>query len=231
MLKKYIGIALLVIASGCDAGNKAQDAGAEQEKSSFHIVKMDKQLQDPASPVGYWEVSLTYPQLINGAAASLDVVNKRIRKLVDDYSCQGMGDQTFTADPVYSNGRVLGFYYEAMWMCPTMPSPDSTSGVVNYNLKTGGTIDIRKEFIDEASLKRFVALANEALNKKLEGLPASEKAYCAPFDETASLFVAQDGIVVKGLSASGEEPDCPVSITIHKKELAAFVKTGSVILE
>lgn len=224
---KYLKALLFVMVAGCASGNSPSNA---TESIEFKVVTVEKRLDSSSSPVGYWETSLTYPQLKQTGKKTLDSVNKQIAALVDRYSCQGLGDQTFAAEPIYSNGRVLSFHYEAAWMCESMPSPDSISGTANYNLESGASLSVNEEFIDASSQKRFLDLANQLLEQKLGTLPKEETSGCAPFESVRNALIAAQGIEMRGLSSVHGEPDCPVSVLIPENELGSFFKPGSVIL-
>ncbi|GEM_PF-3034454 len=219
---------LLVMAAGCTSCNSPSNA---TESNEFKVVTVEKRLDSSSSPVGYWGTSLTYPQLIQAGKKTLDSVNKQIDALVDRYSCQGPGDQAFTAEPIYSNGRALSFYYEATWMCESMPSPDSTSGTANYNLETGASLTVNEEFLDATSQKRFIELANQLLEEKLRKLPEEDISGCAPFENARNALITAQGIELRGLPPIHGEPDCPVSVLIPKTELGSFFKPDSVILK
>ena len=228
MGRKYLKALLLVLVAGCTAGNSQSNA---TESNELKVVTVDKKLDSPSSPVGYWEISLTYPQLKQTENKTFDSVNKQITALVDKYSCHGSGDQTFTAESIYSNGHVLSFYYEAMWMCESMPSPDSTSGMVNYNLETGTLLSVNQDFIDPSSQKRFIDFANQLLKKKLKELPKDEVSGCPPFENAGNALITAQGIEMRGLTSAHGEADCPVSVLIPKTELGSFFKPNSVILK
>jgi hypothetical protein len=221
MRNKYIKILLLVFASGCTPWFQPIWAA---ENSGLHIITTEKQLADASSPVGYWEIALTYPQFRETKNSALESVNKQITDLVNRYSCQGPGDQTFTVEPIYSNNYVLSFYYEAMWMCAAMPSPDSRSGIINFNLETGMPLSIGKEFIDEAARERFIAQSNTTLKKE-------QATYCTPINNTSNALITEQGIKVKGASATHGEADCPVYVLIQKKEFPSFFRSDSILLK
>jgi hypothetical protein len=226
MCRKYLKVLLLTFATGCTAGNSLFNAA---EGDGFEIVIVEKQLDDSSSPVGYWEISLSYPQLKKPDNDTLVSVNKKIVALVNKYSCQGPGDQTFTAADIYSNGHVLSFYYEAMWMCATMPSPDSVSNTVSYNLETGAPLLIDKEFINSAARDRFIVHVNKLLQKKLENL--SEKSpSCMPFNNVGHALLTSKGLAMRGLATMHGGSGCPDSVVIPKKDLSLFFKSNSLIL-
>lgn len=228
MRNKYIRTLLLASTAGCTAW--ATPAWVA-ENTVYHVVTIEKQLNSPSSPVGYWETSLIYPQLKQTEDKTLDSVNKQITALVTRYSCHGSGDQTFTAEPIYSNGHVLSFYYEAMWMCESMPSPDSTSGTASYNLETGESLSINKEFIDASSQKRFIDLANQLLTENLKKLPKDEIAGCVPFTNAGNVLITPQGLEMRGLSAIHGEPDCTIGVLIPRTELGSLFKPDSVLLK
>lgn len=228
MGRNYLKVLLLFMVTGCTVGNSPSNA---TENNGLQIITVEKQLDSSSSPVGYWEISLTYPQLKQTENKTLESVNKQITALVDKYSCQGKGDQTFTAEPIYSNGHVLSFYYEAMWMCETMPSPDSTSGTASYNLETGTPLSIQNEFIGASSQKRFIDLANQLLKNSLKKLPKEEISGCTPFTNVRDAQIVAQGIKMRGLSSIHGDQDCPISVLIPRTELGTFVKSDSVILK
>lgn len=228
MRKNYLVFFFLALTTGCNAGSSPSNAPSNVQ---FHIVTTDKKVDDPSSPVGYWEISLSYPQLDKATSKEFQSINKQIAELVNKYSCQQDGDKTFTADPVSSNGHVLSFYYEAMWMCSTMPSPDSTSGTVSYNLDTGKPLAITNEFKDEASHKRFLALANQLLDNKLKKQPSTETSNCHPYTNANNALIDTRGIELKEISKADDEADCPVSVLIPKDKLTSFFKPDSVVMK
>jgi hypothetical protein len=227
-VKTSLHAILLVMVAGCTPGNSPSNAVVGNE---FKVVTVEKRFDSSSSPVGYWETSLTYPQLIQTGKTTLDSINKQIDALVERYSCQGSGEHTFAAAPIYGSGSVLSFYYEATWMCASMPSPDSVSGTVNYNLESGTSLSINEEFIDASAQRRFVDLANQLLEEKLRKLPKEEISGCKPFENASNALVSAQGIEMRSLSSVHGEPDCPVSVLVPETELGSFFKPNSVILK
>ena len=227
MRRKYLKVILLTLVTGCTAGNSPSNAA---ETNSIEMVAIEKQLNDPLSPVGYWEVNLVYPQLKQTENKTFASVNKQISDLVSKYSCQDAGDQTFTADHVYDNGHVLSFYYEVMWMCATMPSPDSVSKTINYNLETGAPLLISREFIDSSDQGRFNFIANQFTEKNFKKLPEKNLS-CAPFYSADQALLTAQGVEMRDHATIHGESDCQVSVVIPTKDLTSFFKHDSIILQ
>lgn len=72
-------------------------------------------MDDETSTVGYWELSLSYPE-VSGKLSELAIkkVNGTIATLVEKYRCTGSGDNTFSSEVKYFDKQLLSMSYEAM---------------------------------------------------------------------------------------------------------------------
>lgn len=160
LLKTSVVLLLSIISfSACSEKDKTstditqkQTVSAEKQSSKdtqestkaseiYQFVEVKKRTDDDNSPMGYWEIDLSYPKVdIPGKADVSSTINTSIESLVNQYTCDDGGDKTFTASEVQIDKTSLSFEYESMWMCSTMPSPDYDSGTVSYDLTTGDKI-------------------------------------------------------------------------------------------
>ena len=113
----------------------SEDKAVDTEPFQQKVLR--EKITDANSPLGYWEVDLSYPQLNDNPNIASSVINKSIESLVNRYQCDAGGDKSFTGEIIQIDEDVVVISYESMWMCATMPHPDSESNVVTFNIKTG----------------------------------------------------------------------------------------------
>ncbi len=114
-------------------------------KLNYEMKEIKEQKKDENSPLGYWDIDIAYPKLTGAkSGSSLEKINDSIFSLVNEYTCKGGGDKSFSSTIEFFNKKIFVMKYETMWMCSEMPHPDSDEGVVIYDLLTGETTSIEK---------------------------------------------------------------------------------------
>ena len=109
---------------------------------TYKIEKQYSKMDSDDSPIGYWEVDLSYPVIDNPSnTAEIIRINTAIKDLVDKYTCTDGGDKTFTGTLVNIDANMVSLEYESMWMCATMAQPDTDSGIVVFDVRTGQVLD------------------------------------------------------------------------------------------
>jgi len=121
--------------------------GHDKSNTLANLVQQktfQEKITDSESPLGYWEVDLSYPQLHDNPNIASSTINKSIESLVNRYQCEAGGDKSFTGKVIQLDEDVVVISYESMWMCATMPRPDSESSVITFNIKTGEQLQNQK---------------------------------------------------------------------------------------
>lgn len=67
------------------------------------------------------------------------------------------GDLTFTVDITYSSPNLVSFTHERMWMCSTMPHPNSNWGTATYHLKNNKLLELKDELTSSEAAERLIA--------------------------------------------------------------------------
>lgn len=105
---------------------------------SYTVENEYSKIDSDDSPVGYWEVDLSYPVLSNPSNTSEIIrINQAIKDLVNKYTCADGGDKTFNGTMIRVDENHVSLQYESMWMCATMPHPDTDSGNILFDTLTG----------------------------------------------------------------------------------------------
>ena len=138
--------------------------------SFFSYVEVKEKTTTSSSPLGYWEKTLRYPQLKNNFnSQAVTVINESVVQLTNKYKCETEGDHDFESEVTLANSVLISFKYNAMWLCDTMPRPDSAIGAATLDLETGAEIKLADEVLDKATaeelrnivLSKFKKLINE----------------------------------------------------------------------
>lgn len=120
-----------VLTAVVDDSDSTPDIGYTIENEYLKIDSDD-------SPVGYWEVDLSYPVLSNPSNTSEIIrINRAIKNLVNKYTCADGGDKTFSGTLITIDENRVSLKYESMWMCTTMSHSDTDSGSVEFDTFTG----------------------------------------------------------------------------------------------
>ena len=240
-MKKYALVLTCCCISACGSDNasshEAQKSNTQISAAAlpattsaikYEIKAIKKQIPDTTSPIGSWEIDKSYPVI--SAAPRKDIItslNQKIMALVEQYTCSGKGDETFTSKVTLANDRVFSMTYESMWMCATMPSPDSTSGTLNVDIKDNSVIDLRNEFSDVSAYNTFVAKTLKRINQKVDERRAQEKVDCAAVTQLGHFYITPEALVISTLPKSHGDTACDIEITIPRREISGQLKTGS----
>ena len=151
MKKAYMKYVMLMFLGVSNLACSEKNTVVVDDKSSSAVIakqliyKIEKQyskMDSDDSPSGYWEVDLSYPVIDNPSnTAEIIRINTAIKDLVDKYTCTDGGDKTFTGALVNIDANMVSLEYESMWMCATMAQPDTDSGIVVFDVRTGQVVD------------------------------------------------------------------------------------------
>ncbi len=159
-----------VLLTACDASATADDATpdvgvtkAEEHENTGAAGQFEYELRteeasvlDDRFPFGYWEITRVYPEIVSESHPQVaEAANGRIAALIDQYRCDGLGDQSFRTQEVYLGNGLLSIAYEATWMCASMESPDSESGFLNLDLSDGTEVKLEEQFRGPSDYAQF----------------------------------------------------------------------------
>src|SRR5690625_318298 len=118
--------------------------------------------------------------------------------------------------------------YEAMWMCSTMPSPDSSSGALNIDLTDGSELALNNQFKSEQEYAIFAQRALGEINKQLKSVDNDKGEQCSPAAELGNFHVDDDAINVHTPSRTHGGSGCDVGVRIDRKSVGSLLKAGRV---
>jgi hypothetical protein len=227
------------IAVACDPSSRlvgpssSSNSAGKSETSTYALTyelkSVDDEIADERSPFGYWTITKTYPVIKPEDAPVAQVVNARTRKLVDSLSCEGEGEETFTSENVYLGAKIFSMQYEAMWMCSSMPSPDSTSGALNIELTDGVELTLNNQFKSGQEYTTFVQRALTEFNKELKHADNEKGERCSPATELGDFHVDADAIIVHTPSRTHGGSVCDIAVRIKRKSIEPLLKPESVL--
>ena len=233
MRKVLAALLSTTLLASCDlnasSGKNPQQAGASPD-SVFTLVEVSEKVEDPASPFGYWEVTKSFPKL-SDSQSSAQAVNGAIEQIVSKYSCDSPGDEAFNSEVSYSSGELLSFHYEAMWMCQSMPSPDSTTGAATFDLKTGQLINIDSEFSSPDKKKAAYTLLREALDKKVSQIEQDNGMTCNNRSSLDGYYVTDSEIVFLHDASTHDESVCGTEVALKKSDAGKYLRGDSLLLK
>lgn len=199
--------------------------------SYIRMVKIEEHVEDSSYDLGYWETSLTYPQLTEKISAEVrDPVNEQIVNLVNRYQCSDKGDHSFTATIRYTTPYLLSFSYEAMNMCTTSGRISSDEGAYTVNLATGEEILIDREFNDDDVRKQFEKIVKEKLQKFMQRNSNVDTTECPSQDKFDYYFANQNSLTFGSRSTDHYYSFCNIHIQIPKTEMSQFLRKDSILL-
>lgn len=228
------------IVVACDPGSSLADPSSspgftgKRETSTnvltYKLKSIDEEITDGSSPFGYWAITKTYPIIEPEDVPVAEAVNASVRNLVDNFSCEGQGEETFTSENVYLGAEIFSMQYEAMWMCSTMPSPDSSSGALNIDLTDGSELALNNQFKSEQEYAIFAQRALGEINKQLKSVDNDKGEQCSPAAELGNFHVDGDAIHVHTPSRTHGGSVCDVVVRIDRKSIESLLKPESVLL-
>lgn len=196
---------------------------------TYDLISIDDEILDESSPLGYWSITKTYPVVEPGDLPVAEAVNARVRNLVDNFSCEGPGEETFTAENVYLDAEIFSMQYEAMWMCSSMPSPDSSSGALNIGLADGSELALNNQFKSEREYAIFAQRALAEINKQLKSVDNDQGEQCSPATELGNFHIDADAINVHAPAHAHGSSVCDVVVSIERKSIGPLLKPESVL--
>jgi hypothetical protein len=212
--------------SNVQAGTPAPPATGSTVRYEMNTIK--KQIPDKSSPLGYWDISKSYPVISSAPGKDIpQSLNQKIMALVNQYTCEGKGEETFTGEVTLASDRIFSMRYESMWMCATMPSPDSTSGTLNINIHDNTVLDLRNEFASDTAHKAFVEKTLLRINKKLSERRAQQKVECAPVMKFGNFYVTPETLVISTPPGAHGDTACDVEVAIPRRDISAQLKADS----
>lgn len=216
---------LLVIYSLLMGCGQASDSLGEDSKEpaglSYEIHREQEEIPAPTSPFGYWEKSIQYPVFESSDKKELaSKVNSTLSALVEKYQCKNDGDQTFSATVRHKSKSLLSITYEAMWMCPPMPHPDSTAGAINVDLRNGEEIAWGSQFQHDAAKESFLKRLAEKRRKQAEAQS------CQPPADFGYFYVEENKVRFVFQSEAHSDA-CTVTVAIDRDTMGNFLTHDS----
>jgi hypothetical protein len=222
--------------AACDGGGAASASAQSQQEGAanfegqvgYELETIAQEIPDDDSPIGYWEVDKTFPVITpTSDVPAAEVINLEVRRLVAQYSCEGKGDETFNSENVFVGERVFSMQYEAMWMCATMPSPDSASGSLNFDLADGSRISLKEQFESADAYHAFGEKALAAMNEQLAAAGSNDE--CTPVTALGDFRIDEKHLYVSSPSGEHGESFCEVEVAFEKPEIQDLLKPDSVL--
>ena len=82
------------------------------------------------------KIFFIYCVLSKNALSHITCIFQALR-IVNKYTCADGGDKTFNGTMIKVDENHVSLHYESMWMCATMPHPDTDSGNILFDTLTG----------------------------------------------------------------------------------------------
>lgn len=227
------------IAVACDPSSSLADPSSSPNSTgkseistyalTYELKSIDDEITDGNSPFGYWTITKTYPVIEPEDVPVAEAVNASVRNLVNNFSCGGQGEETFNSENVYLGAEIFSMQYEAMWMCSSMPSPDSSSGALNIDLTDGSELALNSQFKSEQEYAIFAQRALGEINKQLKSADNDKGEQCSPAVELGNFHVDADAINVHTPSRTHGGSVCDVVVRIERKSIKPLLKPESVL--
>lgn len=215
--------ALLAACTGNTASPAAEIAKVESVASNigYEWQQIMEELPDENSPAGYWETDVRYPRFFSAEKDyELRPLNIQLEALHEKYSCTKRGDTSFSVDIKYISDGLVSLTYDAMWFCPNMVTPDSRSGVLNYNPKAGKNLVLADEIADGKADSLKGLLTKKAEQEANNGNEACHRS--PAFDQS---YRDDDMIVFRFSREEHGVEDCLISLP--HDQLKSYFKQGS----
>lgn len=220
MKLKFFLICSLLASCG-QASDSLEGGNQDTPKLTFEVFSQQEEIPAPHSPFGFWEKSIQYPVFESGDEEVASSINSTLRALVEKYRCKNEGDQTFSANVKHQSASMLSITYEAMWMCPPMPHPDSTAGALNIDLRNGEEIVWRDQLQDQEVEKKFLKLLAQQRQKM-------EAKACQPPSDFAYFYV--EGNEVRFVFQPDTHSEaCTVTVAIDRETIGQFLTRESTL--
>lgn len=245
-LKAIVPIVVLVhgvlFAAGVAAADTvpgdADAAKTDERKSTGAAGQFEYELRteeasvlDDRFPFGYWEVTRVYPEILSETHPSVaEAANGRISALIDQYRCDGLGDQSFRTQEVYLGTGILSIAYEATWMCASMEAPDGESGSLNLDLADGTDVKLEDQFRGPSDYAQFRSQAVQELNRELENQVAESGEPCPQVRAFSGFHTDGTDLTVSSMSDQEGFAACHVRVSFPLKSLERQLRADSVLL-
>ena len=231
---------LFVVMASCSKSSE-QAAAAEttvhntksntQADAVFSYVEVKEKITSDTSPLGYWEKSLRYPQLNKDSNVQVKtLINDSVIQLTNKYKCETEGDQMFEAEVTMVNTALISFKYNTMWLCDTMPRPDSTVGAVTYDLETGAEHKLVDEVIDKTAADNLRKMIATKFNKLIHDKNQTG-ANCPPPAPSDIFYLHDQSMVFRAEYPDHADSACEVEVAVALTELKHFFKSSSKLLQ
>ncbi len=199
---------------------------AAADDVSFEMITSELGEENDALPMGYWQSVTSYPQIKGGINSAIkNTTNARIVELSREYSCEQYGDYSFSAEVKRLDSDLFSMSYEVMWFCPGMPSPDSSSGALNYNLHTGTPFEISSEFKDTEAYSAFQAIVRDKLLATQKANPE-----CPSVESSSAFYLTDSSLVFMIYQSRHEDSGCNTEFTIRIDAIRSLLKPSSLLL-
>lgn len=223
---------LLLVGLSCIPLTQAYAMGhtTDQKPAALYQIQQDdKHIEDSTSPLGYWKQSVSYP-VISSSVPSANTINKIIKDQAYKFTCGELGDYTFTATLHSIDHTILSISYEAMWLCPQMPSPDSDMGSLLLNTKTGNPVTLKDEFLNN---KKYAGLAREITENLRQRVLKKNKLNQTDCEIPSSYtfyYKSNDKLVFVSSPDTHRDSACAVEVEIQLEKIAGDLKKDSLFL-
>ncbi len=227
---------LFVLLISCSKGENeinskvSEDSSTQAEKLvsevSYGMFSNEKTVKDDGSPMGEWTLSESYPELKGKVKDNVKAkINKSIRELPKKYKCPSGGEHTFTSNVKFINNRIFSMSYEAMWYCPPMASPDSTTGALTFNLNTGDNILIESQYINRDS----PYMLNKLISKKIKDMSKNRKK-CLLKNNFNYYYKVKNALIFVFDMKQHSDSGCITEVKVENNELVRFINSKSLLL-
>lgn len=234
-----------VLLTACDASATADDARPDAEASKaeerkhtgtagqfeYELRTEEASVLDDRFPFGYWEITRVYPEIVSESHPSVaEAANGRIAALIDQYRCDGLGDQSFRTQEVYLGPGLLSIAYEATWMCASMESPTSESGFLNLDLADGTDVKLEEQFRGPSDYAQFRNQAVQELNRELEEQVSDSDENCPDVGAFNGFHTDGTDLTVSSLADQEGNAACNVHVRFPLQSLEGKLRADSVLL-
>ncbi len=203
---------------------------AAAESAIYKYIDVKEKVAAAASPLGYWDITLHYPEVINLSDTNTQAeINSHIKSLVNKYKCPTTGEQTFASEVTLANRQLISFKYDAMWLCDAMPHPDSTTGATTIDLASGKQINIAEQAIDARAYDKLQTRIISEINKLLTDKKAAGTR-CPTPDSYANYYLTNENIVFRASYTAHSDSACGVEAKLDYATLRGFIKPQSKLL-
>lgn len=179
-------------------------------------IEIHQQLADNESPLGYWNVDLSYPKL-SALSQSQDFskLNIALENLAKQYQCANKGELSFTAKVKFMSEQLLVIDYESEWMCSAMPHPDFTSGIISFGLIDQQPINF--EHFKSALLRE--KLESLVIEKAREGRNALECNHALGFNR---IYPEDNKLIFAYVKDQNLEDACEYQVAYSREEVLPY---------